>query len=425
VLAFARLGRAYHASLRPASTGARRSIVACWALLLVLSPSHRASATSFSDRLGGTAKTQPIGVALSRAIVRSLPLTSASAGIARSWDDTLGTFTIDKYLFGQVFLERPETIGRGNWSFLTSYQWVHLDSLDGRSLDELRDVRPPICGPTPCRLTPYTIPAYHIDLTTNEISMGATYGVTDAMELNVTLPLLVSDLGTRIAIHDLGTPGAFLDVGSRDRATGVGDLVLRAKYQLLARGPLLLAVGLGLGIPTGDEDNFQGTGSVQVSPMLYASTDRLGEHLGFVLRPYFNAGSDLDADDVARSEVRWGLGLDLRRGARFTAAVAFLARHVLEAFGPSGALDVFRCTGSQMRCLQPNPPQGVSPLLGIGGGRRDLYDLTLGFRAAFLGRRLIATASCLVPLNGQGIRPAVIPLVGIEIPFVKAPPAVL
>src|SRR5262249_25420371 len=343
VLAFARLGRAYHASLRPASTGARRSIVACWALLLALPPSHRASATSFSDRLGGTAKTQPIGAALSRAIVRSLPLTSASAGTARSWDDTLGTFTIDKYLFGQVFLERPETIGRGNWSLLTSYEWVHLDSLDGRNLDELSDVRPPICGPTPCRLTPYTSPAYHLDLTTNEISIGSTHSVTDVLELNVTLPLLVSDLSTQIGIRDLGKKAAF--VASRDEATGVGDLVLRAKYQLLARGPLLLAVGLGLGLPTGDENNLQGTGTVQVSPMLYASTDRLGEHLGFVLRPYLNAGSDLDAEDVARSEVRWGLGLDLRRGSRFTAAVAVLGRHVLEAFGPSGALDVFRCTG--------------------------------------------------------------------------------
>src|SRR5262249_59231405 len=86
VLAFARLGRAYHASLRPASTGARRSIVACWALLLVLSSSHGTRATSFSDRLGGTAQTQPIPPALSRANLRSLPLTSPSAGLAPASD---------------------------------------------------------------------------------------------------------------------------------------------------------------------------------------------------------------------------------------------------------------------------------------------------------------------------------------------------
>jgi hypothetical protein len=390
-------------------------------LLLVLSSSEGTSAASFADRLGGTTKTQPIADALSRAIVRSLPLTSASAGIARSWDDSLGTFTIDKYLFGQVLLERPETIGRGNWSLITSYQWVHLHSLDGRDLDELSDVRPPICGPTRCRRIPYTIPAYHLDLATDEISTGATYGVTDELELNVTLPLLVSDLDTRIVLRDLGERVPFLDVDSHDQAAGVGDLVLRAKYQLLARGPVVLAVGLGLGLPTGDEDNFQGTGTVTVSPQLYASTDRLGEHLGFVLRPYFNGGADLDAEDVARSEVRWGLGLDLRRGARFTAAIGFLARYVFEAFGPPGALDVFRCTGGRTRCLQANPPEGVSPLLAIGGGRRDLYDLTLGIRAAFLRRRVIATVSCIVPLNDDGIRPTVIPLVGIEIPFVRAP----
>jgi len=38
---------------------------------------------------------------------------------------------------------------------------------------------------------------------------------------------------------------------------------------------------------------------------------------------------------------------------------------------------------------------------------------------------VIATVSCIVPLNDQGIRPSVIPLVGIEIPFVKVPAAVL
>src|SRR5262249_54499427 len=56
---------------------------------------------------------------------------------------------------------------------------------------------------------------------------------------------------------------------------------------------------------------------------------------------------------------------------------------------------------------------------------RDISDLSLDIRAAFLGRRVIATLGCIVPLNDQGLRPSVIPLVGIEIPFVTLPPTTL
>jgi hypothetical protein len=255
--------------------------------------------------------------------------------------------------------------------------------------------------------------------------MAATYGVTNALEVNFILPILVSALNTRIVIRDLDTGEALRDVDAHDGAAGVGDIVLRGKYSLLSQGPLSLAVGLGLSLPTGNADNFQGTGSVVVSPAFYGSTDRLGEHLGFVLRPYVNVGADLDAEHVAGSEVRWGLGMDFRRGSRFTAGVGFLARHVLEAFGPSGALDLVRCAGTEARCRQPDPPEVTVPFLGIESGRRDLYDLTVTLRAAFFRRRLIATISCTVPLNDQGVRPVATPLVGIEIPFMRVPPGVL
>jgi hypothetical protein len=400
-------------------------------LLVLLVPGREGQATSFADRLGGTPRTKVIADALSRAIVRSVPLAAASAGasagVSRSWDDALGTITIDKYLFGQIYLERPETIGRGNWSVGTSYQWVHPASLDGRHLDQLSDVRPPICGArSPCQGA-FTVPAYHLDLVTNQVTMAATYGVTDALEVNLILPTLVSGLDTRVLFFDLDTGKAIRRVNAHDDAAGVGDLVLRGKYSLLSQGPLTLAMGLGLSLPTGNADNFQGIGSVLVSPALYGSTDRLGEHLGFVLRPYVNVGADLDAENVAASEVRWGLGMDFRRGSRFTAGVGFLARHVLEAFGPSGALDLVRCAGTPDRCRKsdPPPPEVTAPFLGIEAGRRDLYDLTLTVRAAFFQRRLIATLSCTLPLNDQGVRPAPTPLVGIEVPFMRVPPGVL
>jgi hypothetical protein len=80
--------------LTRANMRTRCSIVACGTWLLVLSSSERGHATTFADRLGGTAITQPIAEALSRAIVRSLPLTSASAGIAETWDESMGPLVV-------------------------------------------------------------------------------------------------------------------------------------------------------------------------------------------------------------------------------------------------------------------------------------------------------------------------------------------
>jgi hypothetical protein len=170
----------------------------------------------------------------------------ASAGVRRFWDDELGTITIDKYLFGQVYIERPETIGGGNWSLSTSYQWVHPASLDGRDLDQLSDVRPRICATALDCTNSFTVPAYHLDLVTNQVTMAATYGVTNALEVNVILPILSSDFATRI----ISSP----DEGD---AAGVGDIVLHGKYTFLRQGPLILAMGLGLTLPTGNADNLR------------------------------------------------------------------------------------------------------------------------------------------------------------------------
>ena len=48
---------------------------------------------------------------------------------------------------------------------------------------------------------------------------------------------------------------------------GVGDMLLRGKYQLPRLDWLRSAAGLQLRLPSGDEDDFQGTGSFEASPV--------------------------------------------------------------------------------------------------------------------------------------------------------------
>jgi hypothetical protein len=48
--------------------------------------------------------------------------------------------------------------------------------------------------------------------------------------------------------------------------TGFGDVLLRFKGTVLGRRNLALAVGADLRLPTGDAQNFLGTGAIAVKP---------------------------------------------------------------------------------------------------------------------------------------------------------------
>src|SRR5262249_60321409 len=84
------------------------------------------------------------------------------------------------------------------------------------------------------------------------------------------LPLLPpgSDVTADTQVPDPRFPAFALPPGDRnaqrgslsasDDASGVGDLLLRAKYVLLRGRWLDAAAGLGLSLPTGSQDDLQG-----------------------------------------------------------------------------------------------------------------------------------------------------------------------
>src|SRR6185295_18637961 len=118
-----------------------------------------------------------------------------------------------------------------------------------------------------------------------------------------------------------GDPNAFMGPGpsANESAFGVGDLLLRTKYVLLRDAPVDLAAGLGLSFPTGNPDDFQGTGTYRVQPALIASkvfNDRV--------EPFLNLGVDINANDADRSAFVWAIGFTGQVIPSLTAAVAFL-----------------------------------------------------------------------------------------------------
>src|SRR5262249_6042710 len=150
----------------------------------------------------------------------------------------------------------------------------------------------------------FTVPRFALSLDTQEVTTNVTYGLTKDIDVNLALPVLVSDFHNDAVLHNVSQGG--LQPGPiDDHATGVGDLFLRAKYRF-AKGRLgILATGFVLRLPTGNEDNFQGTGEFELSPLLYANTAAVDLGYDLRLQGYLNAGVDIVATNADASEFRF------------------------------------------------------------------------------------------------------------------------
>jgi hypothetical protein len=394
--------------------------------LLVMLVAFPAAADTLRDRLpeaarrtgieGGTAF-DSLSDAIADAAARNLPIVAASAGFTYSYNPELEVFERTSETLGPLFLERPDTIGRGKFNVNVSYQYVELNEIDGDDMSELeapdpirirvRDSAGNLLGFTANRLR------YDLNVANHIVGLSGTYGVLDNLDVNLLLPIIVTDYNVTARNKQLfiaGTDGIFnpqpepeLTGPADSEHTGVGDLLLRAKYQLPRHGSLRSALGLQLRLPTGDEDNFQGTGSFEASPFFYASTVLWGR-----VEPHASLGLDLRADDVERSQGRYGLGVDVDVTRRFGVALAFLGRSEFSESASESETSFGHLVNPSASLVQPRP------LLGISFDRKDYFDLSFGVRVV-VWRQLMLFANGIYALNDDGLRnDSVIPMGGIE-----------
>jgi len=354
----------------------------------------------------------PLGPALANTVALTYPVASASSSVTYVYNPALDVLERRIGVGGPIIGERAETIGRGVLDVGLSYSHVHLTSINGEDLDHLVN-RPVVDG----RVISFPVPsgtmlkdgrftnflpvrvAADLGIAANIVTPSLTYGVTPDLDVNVTLPILQTslDVDTRSRIPDPRLPRFALPAGSplagterlaaSDSAAGVGDLLLRAKYLLLREEFVDVAALLGLSLPTGDQDNFQGTGTTRVQPLLV-----LSHVFGDRFEPLLNVGMDINADDVSRSIVRWAVGTTAQVGP-VTGALVFLGRHEL--------------------ARQSDP---IEPAFFFQIERNDQYDASIGLRWRFADTGFVS-ANALVPMNQQGLRADVIPTVEVEYAF--------
>jgi hypothetical protein len=354
----------------------------------------------------------PIAPALAATVASTYPIASASSGVVYVYNPAVDAFERQTGVAGPIIGERAETIGKGQFNLAASYSYVHLTSINGDDLDSLLN-RPQVNGRMivfPVRggvtlangrftnFLPVRVVA-DLDVQAHIVAPSVTYGITNDFELNLTVPLLHTSLDVtantqvpdpRFPVFALppGNPNA--QVASREASgddVGIGDLLLRAKWVPLRSEWVDVATQLGLSLPTGSRNNFQGTGTTRVQPAFILS------HVYGRFEPLLNVDIDLNADDVTRSVVGWAAGGTAQITDRLSMSVVFLGRHELAPLTEPLATPFF----FQIE-------------------RSDQYSASVGWRWRFASSGFVS-ANAIVPLNDQGIQAAVIPTLELEDAF--------
>ena len=238
----------------------------------------------------------------------NFPLGSSTGGFTYNFDAATGAYSRSSSSFGPAFTERAATIGRGKVSLGVNYQRSSFDSFGGR---DLRDgainfylPHTDCCSPAAPPPSPQ-VPGFEGDImeaaldlraTTDTFAAFVNYGVTDRLDVGVAVPVsrVSLDANVRTTIIRLSsadnplvhtfvegrdvTQATFSDSGD---ASGIGDVIVRTKYNFLRRGAQGLAAAVDLRLPTGDEANLLGLGTTQAKVYLIASggNDRFSPHV--------------------------------------------------------------------------------------------------------------------------------------------------
>src|SRR5262245_2831555 len=271
-----------------------RLLLACSAFAVISAASRAAGGQSLSDVFRSPRFAHlglaPLGPVLASTVASTYPVASASSSVTYFYNREFDTVERRPGPLGPILGERAETIGQGRFDLALTYSFVDLTTINGEPLDHLvnapvvngRFLFFPVRGGTTLKdgrfttLLPVHV-ALDIGVNADLVSPSVTYGLTPDVDVNLTLPIVRTslDMRTRTRIPDPrfpsfalspGNPLAGTEVQSASASSvGVGDLLLRAKYVVWRGAPADVAAGLGLSLPTGRADDFQGAGETRVA----------------------------------------------------------------------------------------------------------------------------------------------------------------
>jgi hypothetical protein len=330
----------------------------------------------------------------------TFPLGSSAGGFTWTFDPQLGVATRRSQSFGPLFAERPLTNGRGKVNVSLVYQYTDWKELAGQDLNS---------GGLSYEFNDGTFKdvfSSSLELTTARTIVSATFGLHDRVDVGVQVPFGFTDVSgtSRFTTTRVSNGQVIFDdsVSTSGSSSGIGDVIVRGKVGLPTMGSLDLAAGVDLRLPTGDEENLLGTGKVSTKVMAIGqiTVDRLAPHFNV---GYTFAGSgvtDVDGELVSEpsDEFDYNFGVDIAATPRVTVVGDVIGRWLKSAAIVSPVTDQF------------------GTFYTVAPGRVNLLLGTVGAKVQLGGMWLI-TGAVAFPLNSNGVKPGLTPVIGFERAF--------
>jgi len=401
---------------------------------------------------------QTVSTAIATQLV-TLPIISPASGFTYKYDKEKGAFVRTTTSLGPVYTERGETIGRGKFSFGTSYQRFRFSNLDGIDLHKAPAVfsHVPNTGPSG---TPETYEAdvisttNNIDLNMDQTLLFATVGITDRIDVSVAVPIVdvrmsASSNATIMRVsgptfipspgappignpHEFNAAGALTSVyTSNGSASGVGDVTFRVKGNVFSNANLAIALGVDVRTPTGNAREFLGSGATGIKPFVAISgRRRFSPHLNL---GYGWNGQSILAGNVTGTTVSedasdnvivqngpaikhnlprqllYAVGADTGVTSRLTVSFDYLGQTLFDA--PRAFLSSYNTqniAGGTGTLTLPTISGGVNNF-GVNNG-------AVGLKYNLFGK-LLLIGDVLFRLDNKGLRQDVTPLVALSYEF--------
>lgn len=332
------------------------------------------------------------------------PVPSSVGVVSFQFDEETGTYQRVQSSFGPVLAERATTSGKGHVNFGFGHTVSDFSYFNGaESLDlTLRHCLTEQCtfGNTGAPFLQDVIRVnVRMKLKSQVLTAAATYGLTDRFDIGLVVPYIRNDLnvfvrgsiivaeGSNPVIHTFDPFIETPDQMASGHAIGIGDVIARAKIQIPLRGiPIQTAFLTDLTLPSGDKENFLGTGDLRLRGTLIASVS------GKRFSPHLNLGYEWNSGTTELSNFDYRGGLEIMALPRLTVAADIVGT-------------AFPSAGDQFRARALN---GQS-LIG-----RSVIDGAVGAKWA-VNSRSVLVLNLLVPMNDTGIRPGSAVTLGLQL----------
>ncbi len=382
--------------------------------------------------------------------ITQLPITSPISGFVFSFNPQLGVVSRQTEGFGPILTERPDTIGRHKLFLGVSYQYFNFDKADGVNLRSFGAVfqhepEPELCPNPNITCGPDGEPTFQhdviatqnrVDLKVHQVVGVATFGITSRFDLSIAVPIL--DVRTDIfsdavidsfetstdkpacCVHQfdpangqIGTHEDFLasnhaSFADQKSATGIGDVTIRGKYQVIKGEKVGLALGADLHLPTGDERNFLGSGTWGVRPFVTVGYQaRISPHATF---GYQRNGDSVLSGDISTDTsehlpdvLTYTAGVDAGISRRLSVSSDFIGQSLVSARRIIGTS--FTDFGGTVHSNLTSSTATLNQAYISAGGKVNPVG------------RLLIIANVLFQVNDAGLHSKPVPLIGLSYSF--------